>query len=392
MLESSIEQAQEFMRKERIDAWLVYDYRDMNPVMWALLGRVENVTRPCWCLVPAQGEAQLLVHHVDAGRFAHLNIPTATFVNRRQMVSWLRVLLQGKNRLAMEYSPMGEIPRASRVDAGTVELVRDAASCEVVPSADLYQYATQRWSPAQLASHRVAAAKLSAIVLEAFQYIGANLAWGPTEWDVAEFIRRRYQEQGLVSPEGPVVAANAHGSDPHYDPRQDTAWAIRRFDWVLIDLWAKEHGDDAMFADITWVGYVGKEPPEQHRRAFEAVIGARDAALDHMERTLRAGRRLQGWQVDRVARRYIADAGLGKYFTHRLGHSLGREVHSDAVNLDSWETRDTRRLLPGIAVTIEPGVYPPAFGVRSEIDVYIGERGPEVTTTVQREIVRIGEA
>jgi len=392
MADSAIIQAQEFMRREGIDAWLLYDYRGMNPAMWAMLGRVDNVTRPCWFLVPARRAPQLLVHHVDAGRFASLGISTATFASRRQMLAWLRVLLRGKARVAMEYSPMGELPRASRVDAGTVELVREAGDTQVVSSADLHQFATQRWSEPMLASHRSAAVKLSAVVIEAFTYIGARLASGPTEWEVAEFIRGRCRDLGLEMPEGPVVAANAHGSDPHYEPEEATSWAIRRFDWVLIDLWAREHGDVGMFADITWVGYVGREPPEQHRSVFRAVTGARDAALEHMERVLRAGRPLQGWQVDRVARRHIAAQGYGRYFTHRLGHSLGREVHGEAANLDSWETKDTRRLLTGIAVTIEPGVYMPAFGVRSEIDVYIGERGPEVTTTVQRDIVLIGES
>ena len=390
MIESTIAEAQGFMRRHRMDGWLLYDYHGMNPALWELLGPVANVTRPCWCLVPPRGRPRLLVHHVDAGRFAPLGLPTASFSSRREMVARLRAMLRGRTRVAMEYSPMGELPRASRVDAGVVELVRSLGA-RVVSSADLFQYATLRWSADQLASHRSAAAKLSAIALEAFQYIGLNLIAEATEWDVAEFMRRRFREEGLESPDGPVVAANAHGSDPHYDPEQETAAVIRRGDWVLIDLWARERRDDAMFADITWVGYVGARPPDPHQRAFEAVIGARDAALEHIERTMRAGRPLKGWQVDRVARQYIARRGLARYFTHRLGHSLGREVHADAVNLDSWETRDTRQLLTGIAVTIEPGVYLPTFGVRSEIDVYIGEGGPEVTTTVQREVVRIGE-
>jgi Xaa-Pro aminopeptidase len=288
----------------------------------------------------------------------------------------------------MEYSPAGDLPRVSRVDAGTVELVR-SAGVEVVTSADLVQHVTQRWTPAQLESHLRAAVKVGQVVQEAFTYIGVNLMAEVTEGDVARFIRRRFRDMGLVAAEGPIVAANAHAGDPHYDPGSGGA-AIKQGDWVLIDLWAKEAQEDAIYADITWVAYVGSAAPRRQQEVFELVAGARDAALEFLDQAHRAGRALQGWEVDQVARRFIARRGHGKQFTHRLGHSLGTEVHGDAVNLDSWETRDTRSLLPGLGVTIEPGVYLPDFGVRSEIDVYLSPDGPQVTTPVQREVVLIG--
>jgi Xaa-Pro aminopeptidase len=260
---------------------------------------------------------------------------------------------------------------------------------ELVSSADLAQYVTQRWTPAQLAAHRSAAAKLGQVVQEAFTYIGINLAAEVTEGDVARFIRRRFHDLGLVAEDGPVVAANAHAGDPHYDPGAGGA-VFQQGDWVLIDLWAKERQEKAVYADITWVGYVGPRAPRRHQAVFDLVARARGEALEFMAQAHRRGRVLQGWQVDQVARRVIARAGYGKQFTHRLGHSLGQAVHGDAVNLDSWETRDTRSLLPGLAVTIEPGVYLPDFGVRLEIDVYLSPDGPEVTTPVQREVVLIG--
>ena len=379
--------AQEHLRAEGVDGWLVYDYRGMNPVFRDAVGDVANVTRPCWLWVPATGEPRLLPSYVDRGRFDHLGIESAAFVSRREMIDRLSETLRGARRVAMEYSPEGALPRMSRVDAGSLELVR-GLGVEVVPSADTVQYATQRWSADHLATHLAAAEKLGAIVHDAFRYVGENVG-SVTEHDVAEFIRARFVESGLRVTDGPVVAVNEHSSDPHFEPTADNAALIRRGDWLLIDLWSRLEGGDTMFADITWTAYVGDRVPPAHQRVFDAVIGARDAAVDAMTSAFEAGGELQGWKVDAVARDHIAKAGYDGYFNHRLGHSIGREVHGNAVNLDGWETRDTRRLVPGICVSVEPGVYLPEFGVRSEIDVYVAEDGPHVTTDVQRSVVLI---
>ena len=373
-----------------ISGWLLYDYRGINPLFWETVGPVSNVTRPCWLWVPRKGPPRLLVSYVDQGRFVHLGIDTRLFVSRSDMTSRLAEVLQGGGRVAMEYSPMGALPRVSRVDAGTVEIVRDLG-VDVVSSADLVQYATQRWNDEALQSHLIAAEKLGLIVQEAFRYIGRSLASGPTEYQVAELIRQRFVEEGMEISDGPVVAVNEHASDPHFEPSAHSSSVIKEGDWVLIDLWSRLAGPDTMFADITWTAYVGEAVPALHQRVFDAVIGARDAALEELSRALAADRVVQGWELDKVARNYIADAGFGRYFNHRLGHSLGREVHSNAVNLDGWETHDTRTLIPRIAVTIEPGIYLPEFGVRSEIDVYISEEGPRVTTPVQTSVVLIGQ-
>ena len=304
------------------------------------------------------------------------------------MTEGLGEIIRGAARVAMEYSPQGALPRVSKVDAGTLEMVR-GLGVDVVSSADLLQYATQRWSDEQLRSHLVAAERLGHIVRQAFGYIGDTLSSGPTEYEVAEFVRRRFGEEGLETSDGPVVAANEHSSDPHFEPTPRSSVAIKAGDWVLIDLWARLRGDDTMFADITWTAYVGDSVPPSHQRVFDAVIGARDAAVAELEQAYRQGRVLEGWQMDAVARDYTARAAYGDYFNHRLGHSLGREVHGNAVNLDGWETHDARQIIPGIAVTIEPGIYLPEFGVRSEIDVFISESGPQITTPVQRSVVLI---
>ena len=382
-------QAREYMREQGLCGWLLYDYRGMNPIFWDTVGDVSHVTRPCWLWIGAQGEPRLLASYVDQGRFAHLGIDTTLFVSRADMRAKLGGMLAGARRIAMEYSPQGALPRVSRIDAGTLEAVR-AFGVEVTSSADLLQYATQRWDAAQLRSHIAAAAALGAIVQQAFRRIGDRIDDAPTEFEIAEFIRRRFVEEEMVVTDGPVVAANAHAADPHFEPTEANTAVIRRGDWVLIDLWTRQPHPDAMFADITWTAYVGDSVPPRHRQVFDAVIGGRDAAVAMMERAHRRGETLQGWQVDAAAREHIAAAGFGEYFNHRLGHSLGREVHSNAVNLDGWETHDTRALIAGVAVTIEPGVYLPGeFGVRSEIDVFVGEEGPRVTTQMQRDVVLI---
>ena len=383
-----LNRAQEHLHDAGVDGWLLYDYRGMNPIFRDAIGEIENVTRPCWLWIPVIGEPRLLVSYVDQGRFAHLGISSTLFVSRNEMISRLNSILNGARCVAMEYSVNATLPRVSKVDGGTLELVR-GLGVDVVSSADTIQFATQRWTDQHFDSHLIAAHKLSEIVKEAFAYIGDRISSGPTEFEVAEFIRGRFRENGLEVTDGPVVASNRHASDPHFEPTLKNSVPIVHRDWVLIDLWSRIAGMDSMFADITWTAYVGNQVPSQNQTVFDAVIGGRDAALESIRSAFTDGRVIHGWEVDDVARNFIADAGFGDYFNHRLGHSLGREVHSNAVNLDGWETRDTRPVIPGIAVTIEPGIYLPNFGVRSEIDVFMTTDGPLVTTEVQQEIVKI---
>ena len=383
-----VQQAQEYMTSRDVNGWLVYDYRGLNPILSDTVGRVGHVTRPVWLWIPQQGDPHMLVSFVDQSRFTHLGIDSTLFVNRNDMIDKLKTRLGTSSCIAMEYTPEGALPRVSKVDGGTLEMVR-GLGVDVVSSADLLQYATQRWTDEQLASHIFAAEMLTQIVGEAFEHIGLTLDEGITEFDTAEFIRNRFLESGLVVTDGPAVAVNAHASDPHFDPTPENSVRIKRGDWVLIDLWTRLPGEDDMFGDITWTAYVGDDVPPRHQEVFDNVLGARDAALAEMVTAFEEGRTLQGWELDKVARDYIEGTGYGEYFNHRLGHSLGREVHSNAVNLDSWETYDTRQLIPGIAVTIEPGIYIPEFGVRSEIDVFYSEDGPQVTTEMQREVVLI---
>ncbi len=380
--------AQEYLSQEGIPGWLVYDYRQANPVFGQVISSSGHVTRPCYFYLPADGEPSLLVHHVDAGKFAESGVKLTVYSSRDSMLTALRGLLSGVSRVAMEYSPENTLPRVSRVDAGTVELVRSIGP-QVISSADLMQYATHQWTPEQLADHRATADKLGRIVNEAFAYAGERLAEGVTEFQVAEFIRERFAEEGIASPDGPIVAVNANASDPHYEPSADRTSAITPGDWLLIDLWAKGVAAGSVYADITWVAYAGDTVPQRQQEIFDIVIGARDAALRYLEDAHNRGTAVLGWQADQVAREFIANHGYGEYFTHRLGHSIGFEVHSEAVNLDSFETHDTRRIIPGVCFSIEPGIYLPEFGVRSEIDVFMSAEGPFASSPVQREVVLI---
>lgn len=383
-----IHDAQEYLADEAVAGWLIHDYLGCNPVLAQVAPASGHVTRPVFLYVPASGSPTLLTHHVDAGKFADAGVETVMYSSRAALESALRDTLAAASIVAMEYSPRNGLPRVSRVDAGTVELVRSMGP-DVVSSADLMQYATQRWSPEQLAGHRRAADALGCIVNEAFARIGKLLSQGVSEFEIAEFIRRRFREEGLTTADGPIVSTNAHCSDPHYEPAAEGSSVIAPGDWVLIDLWAREDTPGSVYADITWTAYVGDNPPERNREIFDIVLGARDAALNFLKDAHAVGNPIQGWQADDVARRYITDRGYGDYFTHRLGHSIYHTVHGEGVNLDNFETHDTRHIIPGVGFSIEPGIYLPEFGVRSEIDAYMSEDGPYASSPVQRDIVLI---
>jgi len=369
-----------------VDGWLLYDFRHSNPLFWELLENDLHSTRRVFLYVTAGSTPALLVHQVDAGHFVRPGLTVVPYQKGEDLLTQLRCLLATAKRVAMEYSPMAALPTLSYIDGGTLELVR-SLGVEVVPSAELAQAALCRLGPEDLTSHERAAAALGTIVKNAFDYIGRELSRGVDEWAVAEQIREQFAATGLETDSGPIVAVNGHAGDPHYQPSAAGSSPIRRGDWVLIDLWAKEPG--GIYGDITWTAYVGNDPPKPFREVFALVTGARDTGVDLLRRETAAGRYPEGWEVDQIARQFIENAGFGSRFTHRLGHSLGQIVHGHGANLDGYETRDTRRLVPGLAFTIEPGVYLPEFGVRSEIDLYMEESGPRITTDIQREIVLI---
>jgi Xaa-Pro dipeptidase len=386
----SLEDTRAFLRAQQLDGWLLHDFHRNNPILWMVVGGEHHTSRRAFLFIPAHGTPRLLLHFLDVGRLADLGWPTTMYRSRDELVAGLRALLAGSRRVAMEYSEDCALPVVSRTDAGTIEQVRKLGVA-VVSSGDVLQHAVARWSPSQLDSHRQAARAVDAIVREAFDFVGEELGNGVHELAVQEFIRRRYADFGVESAGGPDVAVNHHSGDPHYGATAESSARIHPGDWVVIDLWAKLPVPGAIFADLTWVGYVGRQAPPLHRRVFESVKRGRDEVLALLTSAHQSGRVLEGWEVDRAARDSIAADGYADYFTHRLGHSLGELGHSSGVNLDDYETHDTRQIIPGVGFSVEPGIYLPEFGVRLEVDVYVDpQAGPQITSPLQDEIVWIG--
>ena len=382
-------EAQEYLREKGIDGWLVYDFKGSNPVLKRVLGVDAFLTRRVFHWIPAQGEPTLVASFIDKGQLRDVRAKVRSYTHRASLVDALSDVLRGARTVAMEYAPGGSLPYASRVDGGTLDLVRGMGK-SVVPSADLYQYAYARLSEKELATHRVAARKIDEAKDACFTHVFSEVAAGRriTEFDAQQFLARRFRDEGLVTDHDPIVAANANAGDPHYAPTAERAAVLKRDDWLLIDLWAKLAEPGAVYADVTWTGFAGKKVPKRHLEVFEAVRDARDRGVAFLEGRAKEGRRATGAEVDHAVRQLLVDRGLAAWFTHRTGHSVGQEVHSEGANIDGFETEDTRELMPGLLFTIEPGVYLPEFGVRNEIDVTIRADGsPEVTTRAQREVV-----
>jgi Xaa-Pro aminopeptidase len=379
-----------------LDGWLLYDFRGQNPTALAALGLGDHMLTRRWCyLVPARGEPTLLVHAIELRSF-----PADVPGRRLAYTSWgsftetLQEVVAGlpQRKVAMEYLPLGSIPYLSRVDAGTIELVR-SMGLEVVSSAELVQRFLCRWTPHQVASHVRALRAIDDAKDAAFEQIGVALRRGVevSETAIQRFITSELARASLTFDHPPIVAVNAHAGDPHYVPSPERVTPIRAGDLVLVDLWARGGGPSDVYADITWVAYCGDSPPPRAQEIFRIAAEGRDAGLEALRAAHRERRVLQGWEVDRVVRDRIAARGYGDKFIHRTGHSIGTAVHGDGANLDDLETHDTRELIEGLAFSIEPGIYLPeeGMGVRTEIDVVLTADGPQVFSKIQQELVRI---
>jgi Xaa-Pro aminopeptidase len=384
---------QRALRAANLDGWLLYDFHGSNPIAAHLAGLTDGshmTTRRWYYLIPAEGEPRGLVHAIERHNLDHLPGHKEMYAGRRQLDDGLTRLLAGVRRVAMEYSPMCAIPYLSRVDAGTAEAIR-AKGIEILSSGDLVQQFEAAWTPAQLTSHRTASASLYRIKDRAFETARVALRDGRTltEYELQQQMVRWFDEEGLTSDEPPVVAVGAHAGNPHYLPTADTSIPIVKDEILLLDLWGKTRQQGAVFADITWVGVGSARVPDEAGRAFGAIAAARDAAVSLVELAAASNRELHGWEVDASARRVLEERGYGDRILHRTGHSLGELVHGNGVHMDDYETHDDRRLLPGTGFTVEPGLYFDSFGVRTEINVYRGEREAVVTGPRQAEIVTL---
>jgi Xaa-Pro aminopeptidase len=312
------------------------------------------------------------------------------YSGREQLASGLQDLLKGVGRVAMEYSPGNAIPYVSRVDAGTVESVRQCGAT-VVSSGDLAQRFEAIWTDAALATHLAAAERLYRIKDRAFDLIRQRMAAGGplTEIEVQDAMVEWFREEGLVADTPPNVSAQENAGNPHYQATRAVHRAIRPNEGVLLDLWGKLATSGAVFADITWMGFTGTTIPAEFAAAFAAARDGRDAAVDLVQSAVREGRELRGFEVDRACRAVVERAGFGAEFIHRTGHSLGENVHGNGVHMDDYETHDERRLIPGTGFTIEPGIYTDTYGVRTEINMFVGEREARVTGPRQQELVSL---
>jgi Xaa-Pro dipeptidase len=393
-----VAEIQKALQAGKIDGWLFYDFRGSDPLALRIL-RLNGTavgSRRWFFYVPASGECTKIVHRIEPAKLDALPGKKQEYSSWKEQHSLLAATLgqnDHKPRIAMQYSPMNDVPYMSKVDAGTVELVRSFGA-EVVTSAELVQQFEAVWTPEQLQSHIEASDKMHRIFFDAFAEIARRIRAGEptTEYDVQRFVIRRWHEEGMGSEDDdPIVSVNANTANPHYTPKRESSLSINRGDFVLLDLASKLRKPGAVFTDQTWTGYVGETVPDEITKIFNIVREARDSAVEFVRTNVRAGKSIRGADVDDVSRAVITRAGYGDQFTHRTGHSIGEEVHGNGVNIDNFETRDSRRITPGVCFSIEPGIYLRGkFGVRSEIDVYVRDKDIEVTgQPIQAEVIPI---
>jgi Xaa-Pro dipeptidase len=389
-----VAEIQTALREAQLDGWLFCDFRHSDPLAWRILKLDQNAhaTRRWFYFVPASGEPTRIVHRIEDDRLDALPGSKIIYLRWQELQAALQTALGSAQRVAMQYSPGNAIPYIARVDAGTVELVR-SFGVEVVTSADLVQVFEAVWTPAQHATHVEAAEKVHRIIHEAFAEIARCIkADEPlTEYTIQQFIWRRFGEEGMHSDAPPIVAVNANSAMPHYGPSAEVHAPIKRGDFVLLDVWAKLKQPGAVYADLSWTGFVGETIPEKYNRIFQIVSGARDAAVAFIREKVAAGGPFRGAEVDDVSRDVIMRAGYGDNFLNRTGHSIGEEVHGNGANIDNLETPDSRMILPRTCFSIEPGIYLRGdFGLRSEIDVYVGEGTVEIAgQPIQTGVVQI---
>ena len=387
-----VEAIQEALQTNGLDGWLFFDHHRRDPLAYRILQIPDSVlpTRRWYYFVPSDGSPRKLVHRIESFALDSLPGEKNSYSSWNDQQTKLVRLLTGAKLIAMQYSPSCAIPYVSLVDAGTVELVR-ASGVEIASSADMVQEFEARWTEKQFKQHVEAGQRVDQARRETFRFLGQQLGAKNlvTEYDVQQFLLQRFRESNLLTDHGPIVSTNENASDPHYEPTRDRTSAIEVGDLVLIDLWGKLDEADSVYYDVTWTGFCGEVVPDEIQNVFQIVREARKRASEFVVRKIAAGESIAGFEVDDEARSVIKARGLGDFFFHRTGHSIGTEVHGTGANMDNLESHDERRIIPRTCFSIEPGVYLPHFGIRSEVNVYVGERFAKVTGEEQEELVRI---
>jgi Xaa-Pro dipeptidase len=384
-----IKMIQAELRATKLDGWLFFDHHRRDPIASRILELGSNglATRRWFYFIPAKGEPRKLVHRIEAGMLDSLDGRKFLYSGWEELHKRLPKLLSGSKTIAMQYSPENNIPYIGLVDAGTVELIRKLKK-KVVSSADLVQKFEARWTPEQLESHLDAGKIVDRVRQDAFARAAEFVRAGKplSEYELQQWITEQFRANHLT-PEATIVAVQPNNGDPHYGPNAATSRPIRAGDLLLLDMWAKLAKPGSVYYDITWLGYLGDRVPDAYAKIFRIVRQARDGAVEFIKKNVAEGRAIHGWEVDGVARKIIQKAGYGKFFVHRLGHSIGQEIHGNGANMDGLETRDDRKIIARTCFSIEPGIYTPQFGVRTEVNVYVGEREARVTGAIQEEIL-----
>jgi len=386
----NVSEIQSALRDLKLDAWLFYDHHHRDPIAGRILGLDPHahITRRWYYVIPAQGEPHKLVHRIEQGRLDSLPGGKTQYSSWQELQSGLETMLAAYRRIAMQYSPRNAIMYVSMVDAGTVELLREMGKT-IVSSADLVSQFEAVLSQEQIASHYEAQRALDEILAEGFRAIDRRLKSGVTEYEMMTWFQQAIERAEMVTENGPNVSVNENSSDSHYEPTAAHSRRIQSGDFLLIDIWARKNRPGTCWYDITWTGVVGREPVEREKQVFETVKNARDAAIRLVQEAFAEKKSIAGWQADDAARNVIREAGFGSYFTHRTGHNIGAELHGNGANLDNLETHDERRILPFTCFSVEPGVYLPEFGIRSEVNMMTSRDKAEVTGRLQQELVRI---
>lgn len=386
-----LEEMQSDLRAAKLDGWLFYDFRGRDPIAHRILQLPNHMrTRRWFYFVPAKGTAKKLVHKIETQSLAAVPGETLYYSGQDELRKNLKKMLGRAKTVAMQYSPKNAIPYVAMVDAGTVELVK-SCGVKVVTSADLVQKYEACWTPEQLQSHLEAGKAVDRIIAEAFAVAAKGVGEKKPlmEHELQKWILQEFEAAGLTTEEPPDVAVNAHASDPHYAPSAERPTPIKQGDLLLLDVWGKTKAEGSVYYDISWVGYLGTKVPEKYAKVFGVITAARDKAVELIRSSVAAGKPVQGWQVDKAARSVIEKAGYGRYFIHRTGHNIGTTVHGNGVNMDGLETHDSRHLIAGTCNSVEPGIYLAEFGMRSEVNVYVGEGEARVTGAVQKEILAL---
>ncbi len=394
----NLDAIQTALRDAALDGWLFYDHHHRDPIAASILGLdpKAHITRRWYYFVPATGEPRKLVHRIEQGRLDALPGAKTQYSSWQELHLGLENLLQNQKKIAMQYSPNNDIMYVSMVDAGTVEFLRSLGK-EIVTSADLVSQFEAVLTAEQIASHFAAQREIDVILIAAWAEVarrlhppsGANRAGDLTEYDLVVWLREAMSREGLVWENGPDVSVNANTSDQHYEPTADRAAPIREGDFLLIDIWGRLDSPSSVFYDITWTCVIGREPTKKEQIVFDVVRRARDAAITAVASAFAENRPIRGFEADDAARAVIREAGFGEYFVHRTGHNIAHEIHGPGAHLDNLETHDVRLLLPHTCFSVEPGIYLPEFGVRSEVNMLTAPGKAWVTGRIQQELVRI---